>query len=108
MLRLVLPLSVLAALVSAFFLYATKHDTRAIEARVKAREREIEKAVSDIAVLKAERAHLARPERIEPLARAYGLMPPSAQQIVRTEASAPRKGNTGALPEASGGGETHR
>ena len=63
------------ALASAFLLYGINYDTRQLEARVQGEERAIEEARNDIAVLKAERAHLGRPERIEPLARAQGLRP---------------------------------
>ena len=42
---------------------------------MQAQERALEKAENDVAVLKAERAHLARPERFEPLARELGLAP---------------------------------
>ena len=75
------------ALASAFLLYSLNYDTRLIEARVQAAEREADVARSDIAVLKAERAHLARPERIEALARAQGLKPPSEKQFVRDGAA---------------------
>lgn len=70
------------ALASAFLLYGINYDTRMMAQRLQDRERAIERARSDIAVLKAERAHLARPERIEPLARAQGLQPTSEQQLV--------------------------
>ncbi len=60
-------------LASAFLLYGINYDTRLMDQRLQEKERAIDKARSDIAVLKAERAHLARPERIEPLARALGL-----------------------------------
>lgn len=78
------PLTVSAAFLaisSAFLLYGLSYDTRLIEARVARQERSAEIARSDIAVLKAERAHLARPDRIEPLARAQGLEPVSDGQI---------------------------
>jgi cell division protein FtsL len=75
--------SVFLAIASAFLLYGLNYDTRVVEARVQAAERAAEAARGDIAVLKAERAHLARPERIEPIARAQGLRPPSEQQFVR-------------------------
>lgn len=78
------PLTVSAAFLaisSAFLLYGLSYDTRQIEARVAAQERQAEEARSDISVLKAERAHLARPDRIEPLARAQGLVPLSDRQI---------------------------
>jgi cell division protein FtsL len=96
--RFMLPLAIGSMLVSAFVLYGIKHDTQAIEARVLSKERAIEKALTDIAVLKAEKAHLLRPERIEPIARGLGFAPPTPQQIVRTEASVGGKATTGALP----------
>lgn len=71
------------ALGSACALYGLKHDTRRIELRVQAQERVAEKAESDIAVLKAERAYLGRPERIEALARAQGLEPIHERQYER-------------------------
>ena len=84
------------ALAGAFLLYSLNYDTRLIEARVQAAERTAEVARSDIAVLKAERAHLARPERIEALARAQGLKPPSEKQFARQgEASGIITGSTG-------------
>lgn len=69
------------ALASAFFLYGVNYETRQLEAEVSAKERMAEEARSDIAVLKAERAHLTRPQRIEPLARAQGLAPPTDEQM---------------------------
>jgi cell division protein FtsL len=78
------PLTVSAAFLaisSAFLLYGLSYDTRQLEARVAAQQRLADRARSDISVLKAERAHLARPDRIEPLARAQGLVPMSDQQI---------------------------
>ncbi len=49
------------ALAAAFLLYGINYDTRLLEDRVEAQEREIDKARGDIAVFKAERAHLAAP-----------------------------------------------
>ncbi|MGQ0671448.1 MAG: cell division protein FtsL [Hyphomicrobium sp.] len=74
--------AVFMAIASAFLVYGLNYDTRLIEARVLAAERAAEAARGDIAVLKAERAHLSRPERIEPLARAQGLRPPVERQFV--------------------------
>jgi cell division protein FtsL len=74
--------AVFLALASAFLLYGLNYDTRMIEARLHAREREAERARADIAVLRAERAHLARPERIEPLARGLGLEPLAARHLL--------------------------
>ncbi len=64
--------AVVLAIASAFVLYGLGYDTRQLEAEVAAKERRAERAHSDIAVYKAERAHLARPERIEALARSQG------------------------------------
>jgi cell division protein FtsL len=74
--------AVFLALASAFLLYGLNYDTRMIEARLHAREREAERARADIAVLRAERAHLARPDRIEPLARGLGLEPLAARHLL--------------------------
>jgi cell division protein FtsL len=71
------------ALASAFFLYGINYETRQLEARVNAQERVAEQARSDIAILKAERAHLGRPERIEPFARGQGLRPLREDQMAR-------------------------
>lgn len=72
-----------AVLGSAFGLYALKYDTRHIEAQVQAKEKALEKAENDIAVLKAERAYLGRPERIDKLARERGMGPVTERQYVR-------------------------
>ncbi len=74
--------AVALTLVSAFTLYAINYDTRLIEDRVEAKQRQIEKTRRDIAVLKAERAHLSRPEVIAPLARQIGLEPVRDHQII--------------------------
>ncbi len=74
--------AVFLAISSAFLLYGLSYDSRQLETRVAAEERKADQARSDIAVLKAERAHLARPSRIEPLARAQGLAPVTDQQMM--------------------------
>ena len=71
------------ALGAACALYGLKYDTRRIEARVNAQERAAEKTERDIAALKAERAYLGRPERIEKLARLQGLEPVRERQYAR-------------------------
>jgi cell division protein FtsL len=65
----------MATLGAAFALYAIKYDTRRLELHVRAQERALEKAEADVTILQAERAYLARPERLEPLARLIGLGP---------------------------------
>jgi cell division protein FtsL len=87
-------LAVLLAVVAAVALYAIAYDTRRLEARVHALEKTAERAESDIAVAKAELSHLARPERIEPLARAQGLAPPTRQQFVTEDRLPRRKGSS--------------
>ena len=67
---------------SALMLYGLNYDTRRIEAHVQEQERAAELAKSDIAVLKAERSHLSRPERIDPIARQMGMNPPRPDQFV--------------------------
>jgi|CXWK01.1.fsa_nt_gi cell division protein FtsL len=69
------------AVASAFLLYSLNYETRRLEAHVQSQERAAEKARSDIAVLKAERGHLSRPERIDPFARQQGLAPPRPDQL---------------------------
>ena len=73
---------------SAFALYAIKHDTRLLELRVQAQERSLDKLEVDIAVIKAERAWLGRPERIEALARGAGLRPIAEGQYQAIQSSA--------------------
>jgi hypothetical protein len=78
------PITVSAAFLaisSAFMLYGLSYDTRLLEARVAAQQRHADRTRSDISVLKAERAHLTRPDRMEPLARAQGLAPLTDRQI---------------------------
>jgi cell division protein FtsL len=76
-----------ATLGAAFALYAIKYDTRRLELRLQAQERTLETAEIDVAVLRAERAYLARPERLQPLARLIGLTPIAGSQYVRLEAN---------------------
>lgn len=89
------------ALASAFLLYGTSYDTRLLEARVQAQERAVEQARRDISVLKAERAHLARPERIEPLARAQGLRPATQSQMSMSPAEALARVGAGAFSSSA-------
>lgn len=77
-----------AVMLAAFAVYAINYDTRRIDAEVQALERAVERTANEIAVLKAERAYLARPERIEPLARIMGLRPAEQRQIASDLAGA--------------------
>ena len=85
MLRAVNIALAVAAVLSAVGLYAIKHDTRRLDARVQADEKRLEQLESDIRVLRAERAHLARPDRIEKLARDIGLAPLDPAQIIKPD-----------------------
>lgn len=69
------------ALASAFLLYSLSYETRRLEMRVQEKEVAANRARSDIAILKAEKSHLSRPDRIDPYARAQGLAPPRPDQM---------------------------
>jgi len=85
--RLLAIVAGLMTVASAVGLYSLKHDTRRLEEEVQAKARAIEKAQSDIAALKAERAWLGRPERIDKLAREQGLAPVRPEQYGRVGTS---------------------
>ena len=89
MFRLLSVAAAILTIASAFGLYSIKYDTRALEAELQAGERAIEKIEGDIAVLKAEKAYLARPERIEKLARKQGLGAIRQEQYVELGAASP-------------------
>lgn len=74
-------IAVLLVVSSASVLYGLSYDTRQIEQRVMAAERKAERLRTEISILRAERAFLSRPERIEPAARAIGLRPVERHQI---------------------------
>ena len=88
MLRLVNVALMLFTLLGVFALYALKYDARQLEARVQNQERDLEKLANTVAVLVAERAHLARPATLEPLARGLGLAPIAPRQYQRLEPAA--------------------
>ena len=75
--------AVALTIASAWTLYSESSSTRVLEQRIQAAERERERIIGDIAVLKAERAYLARPSRIEAAARALGMRPALERQYVR-------------------------
>jgi len=70
------------AIASALLLYGLNYDTRRLEAEVQVKEQLADRARDDIAVLKAERGALARPDRIDAIARQLGLSPPRVDQFV--------------------------
>lgn len=73
-------------LASAYVLYAEGMETRRLEAQVQSSERQRDRLESEIAVLKADRAYLARPARIEPAARALGMRPPGSAEYTTLDA----------------------
>lgn len=94
MFRLITVATVLLAVASAFVLYATSYETRQLELHVAAQARVLEKTSLDIAILRAERAYFARPDRIDELARRIGLAPIEPRQyevIADTSADTGRK-----------------
>ena len=82
MIRMFTFLAVGLALLSAGTLYAVSHQTRQIAVNNVRKERQIQTLSRDIAILRAERAFLMRPERIEPLARKLGMQPVRGRQFM--------------------------
>jgi len=80
--RMLMMPAVGAALLSAFALYAVNQDTRQLAATNQATAAKIKAVKSDIAILRAERAFLMRPDRLEPYARKIGMRPIRGQQFV--------------------------
>jgi cell division protein FtsL len=73
-----------ATFVTAAALLTHAHLTdRELHARIDAARTRITQLETEIATLRAERAHLSRPDRLEPLARSQGLGPPTPQQLER-------------------------
>jgi cell division protein FtsL len=85
MLRVVNLILASAAVIGAAGLYAIKTDTRRLELHVQSQERTYDRLVDDIAVLRAERAHLARPSRLEAFARQLGMQPLQERQLIRLD-----------------------
>lgn len=81
--RLTITTAILA-IGSAVFLYAVSYETRQLETQVSKQENRSQKLREDIAVLKAERAHLSRPARIEQEALKLGLRPVERNQITHS------------------------
>ena len=77
--------AVALTLVSAWVLYTESTATRRLESQVLSADRQRERLEDEIAVLKAERAYLARPSRIEQAARALGMRPALERQYVRID-----------------------
>lgn len=87
MLRLILAAAIATTIGAAFALYSSSLETRQIALRAASLERKLERLEADIAVLRAERAHLARPQRIEELARSQGLVVPPPGPMARIDSA---------------------
>jgi cell division protein FtsL len=84
MLRLINTMLAVLTVVAAGALYRIKADTRRLEVDVVTKERHLDRLENDIAHLEAERAFLARPQRLEPAARALGLVPIAGERVEPT------------------------
>ncbi|MCB1509450.1 MAG: cell division protein FtsL [Hyphomicrobiaceae bacterium] len=82
MLRFFVVGALFTVIASAYALYSINTTTRSIADDVKEKERLREELISSMAILKAERAYLSRPEVIEPLARRYGMRPVKGEQLI--------------------------
>ena len=91
MLRFVTIGMVLLTLASAVGLYVVNYRTRATELSIERAEARLEQLDREIATLRAERAFLARPERIEPLARKLGMRPARGDQFAPLTDTAHRR-----------------
>lgn len=74
--------SVFLALASALMLYSVNYDTRTLERQVHAVQKKRDQISGELAVMRAERAYLARPDLIEKHARDLGMRPLDEKQLV--------------------------
>jgi cell division protein FtsL len=81
MMRFLTTLSVAAMLISAIALHMINYQTRQLEQDVRRAELKRDKFLEDIAILRADRAFLARPARIEAAARILGMRPADISQL---------------------------
>jgi cell division protein FtsL len=87
MIRFLNILAIVALIGSAVYAYTTKYETIYRAEQINKMKHEIQAERDGIGVLRAEWAHLARPERIQELATKYlDLQPLSLNQIVSASA----------------------
>ncbi len=92
MVRFLNILAIAGLIGSAIYAYSIKYDTILHAEKIVKLKHEIEREQDEIDMLRAEWAHLTRPERIEELARKFlDLQPSTLSQIVRADAL-PSKG----------------
>ena len=85
MLNKITALAVVAMIGAAFILYSEGIETRRLEQSVQEQQQLRDRLSGAIADLKARRAELSRPGRIEPAARALGMRPSNRTQSVSLE-----------------------
>ena len=92
MVRLLNILAIVSLIGSAIYAYTIKYDTIFHAEKIMKLKHEIEREKDQIDILRAEWAHLTRPERIEELAHKFlDLQPSDLNQIIRAD-SLPEKG----------------
>jgi cell division protein FtsL len=92
MVRFLNILAIASLIGSAIYAYTIKYDTILHAEKIVKLKHQIEREKDQIDMLRAEWAHLTRPERIEELARKFlDLQPSALNQIVRADAL-PEKG----------------
>lgn len=72
-----------ATFACAFVLYGVNYQTRALQHRLERAQSGLEALSREVATLSAERAFLARPERIGPAAERLGMRPARGDQFVQ-------------------------
>jgi len=91
-------LAVLALVGSAIYAYSIKYETIFHAERIVKLKHEIKAEQDEIATLRAEWAHLTRPERVQALADKFlDLQPVALRQIVRADALPERTARTDAI-----------
>ena len=91
-------LAVLALVGSAIYAYSIKYETIFHAERIVKLKHEIKAEQDEIATLRAEWAHLTRPERVQALADKFlDLQPVALRQIVRADALPERTAKTDAI-----------
>lgn len=93
MLRFLTLGAILSVMASAVLLYVTATETRRLAQLEKTQKKTKAKLIRDISVLKAERAFLARPERIAKYAEELGMRPIRGDQISRPSTNTARSQN---------------
>src|ERR1700753_933194 len=96
-------IAVLALVGSAIYAYSIKYETIFHAERIVKLKHEIKAEQDEIALLRAEWAHLTRPERVQALADKFlDLQPVALHQIVSADALPERAAKTDAIGEKLG------